>query len=145
VTSKAGNHLHAPHSSRNHNDIKALENTSLFPDFTTIKFIILIFETQSPNMSFQGHSNVGFPSLYESQNQKNHKQSEVDELQRHTGENLKGFLHSQPTRFPPTAVQIADRDHLNREPGSRAQPFTHPRSQSRPLSPLHYLSLVVPC
>ncbi|AEO63903.1 8478ce57-0e0f-4443-9313-668c123ad2c2 [Thermothielavioides terrestris] len=43
-------------------------------------------------MSYQGHSNVGFPSLYESQNQRNVKQSEVDELTRHTGENVKGFM-----------------------------------------------------
>lgn len=46
-------------------------------------------------MSFQGHSNVGFPALYESQNQRNIKQSEIDEMTKHTGENLKGFLPSE--------------------------------------------------
>jgi hypothetical protein len=45
-------------------------------------------------MSYQGNSNVGFPSLYESQNQRNHSQGEVDELTQHTGENVKGFLPS---------------------------------------------------
>ncbi|KAK4034188.1 hypothetical protein C8A01DRAFT_18976 [Parachaetomium inaequale] len=43
-------------------------------------------------MSYQGNSNVGFPSLYESQNQRSHTQGEVDELTQHTGENVKGFL-----------------------------------------------------
>ncbi|KAK4238135.1 hypothetical protein C8A03DRAFT_44091 [Achaetomium macrosporum] len=43
-------------------------------------------------MSNAGHSNVGFPSLYEAQNQRTFKQSEVDELTQHTGENVKGFM-----------------------------------------------------
>jgi hypothetical protein len=45
-------------------------------------------------MSYQGNSHVGFPSLYESQNQRNYAQSEVDELTRHTGKNIKGFMPS---------------------------------------------------
>lgn len=49
-------------------------------------------------MSYQGNSNVGFRSLYESQNQRNIKQSEVDELTRQTGENVKGFTPSQSSQ-----------------------------------------------
>lgn len=47
-------------------------------------------------MSRAGQSNVGFPSLYESQNQKSIKHSEVQELRKHTGENVQGFLPSMP-------------------------------------------------
>lgn len=40
-------------------------------------------------------SNAAFPSRYEPQNQqRNRRQSEIDELARHTGENLKGYLPS---------------------------------------------------
>lgn len=53
-------------------------------------------------MSYAGGSNVGFPSLYESQNQKQIKDSEVDELTRHTGENVKGFLPSTSCPLPAT-------------------------------------------
>jgi hypothetical protein len=34
-------------------------------------------------------------------------------------------LHSQSTYLLPTAVQIADNLHLNREPRGRGQPSTH--------------------
>jgi hypothetical protein len=53
-------------------------------------------------MSNQGHSNVGFRSLYESQNQRNHTQEEMDEMTRHTGENVRGFMPSMllPTPSP---------------------------------------------
>jgi hypothetical protein len=53
-------------------------------------------------MSNQGHSNVGFRSLYESQNQRNHSQDEMDEMTRHTGENVRGFMPSMllPTPLP---------------------------------------------
>ncbi|KAK4198746.1 hypothetical protein QBC40DRAFT_283184 [Triangularia verruculosa] len=44
------------------------------------------------NMSYAGHSNVGFPNIYEDSNQKNIKKSEVDEVTRHSGENVKGFM-----------------------------------------------------
>ncbi len=45
-------------------------------------------------------SNVGFPSRYEPQSQqRNHRQSEVDELTRQSGENIKGYLPS--TLVPP--------------------------------------------
>jgi hypothetical protein len=100
---EAGNHLDAPQilPQQPHNDIKALagrDDATSFPLSPTLPsqtFIISTSTPKLPKMSFQGHSNVGFPSLYESQNQKNHKQSEVDELKKHTGENLKGFLHSR--------------------------------------------------
>ncbi|KAK3303661.1 uncharacterized protein B0T15DRAFT_560833 [Chaetomium strumarium] len=49
-------------------------------------------------MSNAGNSNVGFPSLYEAQNQRNYKQSEVAELTQHTGENVKGFLPKDQRR-----------------------------------------------
>ncbi|KAL2018098.1 hypothetical protein VTK56DRAFT_1284 [Thermocarpiscus australiensis] len=42
-------------------------------------------------MSSAAHSNVGFPPLYESQNQRNVKRSEMDELRKLTGENIRGF------------------------------------------------------
>ncbi len=39
------------------------------------------------------HPNTGFPSLYEPQSQqRTHKPSELDELTRHTGTNLKGYM-----------------------------------------------------
>jgi hypothetical protein len=53
-------------------------------------------------MSNAGQSNVGFPSLYEAQNQRNYKQSEVDDLTQHTGENVKGFLPSMSRRRNPS-------------------------------------------
>ncbi|KAH6640294.1 hypothetical protein F5144DRAFT_609325 [Chaetomium tenue] len=37
----------------------------------------------------RGHSNVG---IYESQDQRHYTQEEVDEMTRHTGENVKGFM-----------------------------------------------------
>ncbi|KAH6618250.1 hypothetical protein B0J18DRAFT_436928 [Chaetomium sp. MPI-SDFR-AT-0129] len=43
-------------------------------------------------MSRRASSNVGYPGLYESDNQKNRPQEEIDELTRHTGENVKGYL-----------------------------------------------------
>ncbi|KAK4162917.1 hypothetical protein QBC43DRAFT_320715 [Cladorrhinum sp. PSN259] len=43
-------------------------------------------------MSYAGASNVGFPSIYEDSNQKNVKKSEINELSKTTGENVKGFL-----------------------------------------------------
>ncbi|KAL2141641.1 hypothetical protein VTI28DRAFT_2135 [Corynascus sepedonium] len=43
-------------------------------------------------MSNAGHSNVGFPSLYESGNQRTHSHSEAEDLRKHTGENVQGFL-----------------------------------------------------
>ncbi|KAK4135079.1 hypothetical protein BT67DRAFT_401855 [Trichocladium antarcticum] len=39
-----------------------------------------------------GHSSVGNSALYQSQNQRNFKQSEVEELRRRTGENVQGYL-----------------------------------------------------
>lgn len=53
-------------------------------------------------MSYQGNSNVGFRALYESQNQRNHKQSEVEELTRQTGENVKGYLPSTLPHLTPS-------------------------------------------
>ena len=50
-------------------------------------------------MSNAGQSHVGYPALYEAQDQRNFKQSEVEEQRRHTGENVQGFLPS--TRPPP--------------------------------------------
>jgi hypothetical protein len=45
-------------------------------------------------MSYKGNSHVGIPSIYESQNQRNYAQSEVDEATRHSGKNVKGFMPS---------------------------------------------------
>ncbi len=54
-------------------------------------------------------SNVGFPSRYEPQSQqRSHRQSEVDELTRHSGANLKGYL---PSPFVPA--------HLHHHPEAR--------------------------
>ncbi|KAK4666265.1 hypothetical protein QC763_405390 [Podospora pseudopauciseta] len=44
------------------------------------------------NMSYAGNSKVGFPNIYEDSNQKNIKKSEIDEMTRHSGENVKGFM-----------------------------------------------------
>jgi hypothetical protein len=46
-------------------------------------------------MSNAGQSHVGYPALYEAQDQRNFKQSEVEEQRRHTGENVQGFLPSK--------------------------------------------------
>ncbi|VBB80370.1 Putative protein of unknown function [Podospora comata] len=43
-------------------------------------------------MSYAGNSKVGFPNIYEDSNQKNIKKSEIDEMTRHSGENVKGFM-----------------------------------------------------
>ncbi|KAK4107886.1 hypothetical protein N656DRAFT_849089 [Canariomyces notabilis] len=43
-------------------------------------------------MSSAGQSHVGFPSIYESQNQRHTGQAEIGELRRTTGENVQGFL-----------------------------------------------------
>ncbi|KAK4118493.1 hypothetical protein N657DRAFT_659562 [Parathielavia appendiculata] len=71
-------------------------------------------------MSSGGHSNVGFPSLYESQNQKHYKQSEVEELQKHTGENLKGFLpkdqEAEVNRLRSQDVQRRQAENLKNDP-----------------------------
>lgn len=48
------------------------------------------------NMSYAGNSKVGFPNIYEDSNQKNIKKSEIDEMTRHSGENVKGFMPSIP-------------------------------------------------
>ncbi|KAG7285864.1 hypothetical protein NEMBOFW57_008158 [Staphylotrichum longicolle] len=57
-------------------------------------------------MSYQGNSNVGFRALYESQNQRNHKQSEVEELTRQTGENVKGYLPKLKKTDPTFAAMM---------------------------------------
>ncbi|KAJ4288703.1 hypothetical protein N0V88_007237 [Collariella sp. IMI 366227] len=57
-------------------------------------------------MSYQGNSNVGFRSLYESQNQRNIKQSEVDELTRQTGENVKGEQAERFKKDPTYAAEL---------------------------------------
>ncbi|KAH6843319.1 hypothetical protein B0I37DRAFT_418430 [Chaetomium sp. MPI-CAGE-AT-0009] len=75
-------------------------------------------------MSYQGGSNVGFPSLYESQNQRKHTKDEVDEMSRHTGENVKGFmpksqaeevdrLHTEEARLTPNPKQA---ENLKKDP-----------------------------
>lgn len=61
-------------------------------------------------MSYAGHSNVGFPSIYESQNQRNCKQSEVEELRRTTGENVKAFRPRKHTGDGGTAKEVGDRN-----------------------------------
>ncbi|KAK0744445.1 hypothetical protein B0T21DRAFT_407548 [Apiosordaria backusii] len=43
-------------------------------------------------MSYAGHSKVGFPNIYEDDNQKNIKKSEVEEATRHSGKNVMGFM-----------------------------------------------------
>ncbi|KAK3291259.1 uncharacterized protein B0H64DRAFT_410217 [Chaetomium fimeti] len=43
-------------------------------------------------MSSSGHSNVGFRGLYESQNQRTHSHDEMDQMSKHTGENVRGFM-----------------------------------------------------
>jgi hypothetical protein len=52
------------------------------------------FEPSNMSSSAAGQSNVGFPSLYEGQNQQSLKKSEAKELRQHTGENVEGFLPS---------------------------------------------------
>ncbi|KAK4243416.1 hypothetical protein C7999DRAFT_36248 [Corynascus novoguineensis] len=43
-------------------------------------------------MSNAGHSNVGFPNIYESDDQRTHSRSEAEDLRKHTGENILGFM-----------------------------------------------------
>ncbi|KAK4097998.1 hypothetical protein N658DRAFT_455944, partial [Parathielavia hyrcaniae] len=73
----------------------------------------------------ESNSNVGFPSLYESQNQKHYKQSEVEELRKHTGENLKGFLpksqEAEVNRLLSADIQKRQADHVKHDPTFAAE------------------------
>ncbi|KAL2134845.1 hypothetical protein VTI74DRAFT_10651 [Chaetomium olivicolor] len=71
-------------------------------------------------MSYQGNSHVGFPSLYESQNQRNIKKSEVDELTRLTGENVKGFTArsqaGEVNRLHEQEIQREQAERIKKDP-----------------------------
>jgi hypothetical protein len=71
-------------------------------------------------MSNQGHSNVGFRSLYESQNQRNHTQEEMDEMTRHTGENVRGFMPKGQTeelnRLQTEEIHRKQAEQLKKDP-----------------------------
>ncbi|EGS18376.1 uncharacterized protein CTHT_0064010 [Thermochaetoides thermophila DSM 1495] len=71
-------------------------------------------------MSFQGHSNVGFPSLYESSNQKNTRQEEVEELTRRSGENVKAFLNKsqmdEVNRLREKEIEKKRQERLQKDP-----------------------------
>lgn len=71
-------------------------------------------------MSNQGQSNVGFRSLYESQNQRNHSQEEVDEMTRHTGENVRGFMPSM-LRNPVARPRVPSRKANTKPPEGQAE------------------------
>ena len=94
-------HLHPPHNFTT-TDIQHPQNKS------------------SLNMSNQGQSNVGFRSLYESQNQRNHSQEEVDEMTRHTGENVRGFMPSM-LRNPVARPRVPSRKANTKPPEGQAE------------------------
>ncbi|KAL2259274.1 hypothetical protein VTK26DRAFT_7108 [Humicola hyalothermophila] len=78
-----------------------------------------------PNMSSsQGHSNVGFGSLYQSQNQRNVPDTEIDELSRTSGKNVRGFLpKDQQAKVNKLQTEQIQREHAERmraEPGFAA-------------------------
>ncbi|GAB1315525.1 hypothetical protein MFIFM68171_05735 [Madurella fahalii] len=76
-------------------------------------------------MSYQGNSNVGFRSLYGSQNQRNTKQSDIDELTRRTGENVKGFLpkdqQGEVDRLYEQEMQRKKNEAIKKDPTLAAQ------------------------
>ncbi|KAK3380888.1 hypothetical protein B0H63DRAFT_474536 [Podospora didyma] len=43
-------------------------------------------------MSSAGRSKVGFPALYEDDDQRSIRKSEVEELSKHSGKNVKGYM-----------------------------------------------------
>lgn len=95
--------------------------------------------------STQGHSNVGFRGVYESQNQRHYTQEEMDEMAKHTGENVRGFMPSMllptlvpdPESHPEQLTQSQQRARRRNSTGSRQK-----RSVSRPPTfPFHPLRL----
>ncbi|EAQ85367.1 predicted protein [Chaetomium globosum CBS 148.51] len=77
--------------------------------------------------STQGHSNVGFRGVYESQNQRHYTQEEMDEMAKHTGENVRGFMPSMllptlvpdPESHPEQLTQSQQRARRRNSTGSR--------------------------
>ncbi|KAL2161858.1 hypothetical protein VTH06DRAFT_7642 [Thermothelomyces fergusii] len=71
-------------------------------------------------MSRASHSNVGFPSLYESGDQRTHAHGEASEFRKHTGENVEGFMPksqaNELNRLHAEEVQRQRAEHLKKDP-----------------------------
>ncbi|KAK4184102.1 hypothetical protein QBC35DRAFT_367971, partial [Podospora australis] len=76
-------------------------------------------------MSYAGASNVGFPNIYEGSNQKNVKKSEIDELSKTSGENVKGFMPKNQAdavnRLYEQDIQRKQAEALKKDPTLAAQ------------------------
>ncbi|KAL2177526.1 uncharacterized protein P884DRAFT_292222 [Thermothelomyces heterothallicus CBS 202.75] len=71
-------------------------------------------------MSNAFNSNIGFPSLYESGDQRTHAHGEASEFRRRTGENVEGFLPKgqagELNRLHTEEIQRKQAENLKKDP-----------------------------